>query len=341
MPITIKDVAKAAGVSITTVSMVLNNTHYKIKEETKEKVRKAAEELGYVPNNLAKSLVTQKSNLIMLMVPNLSNPFFANLCEYIAKEFEKRDYILFIYQTLGKKITIEKFSSIMDANFMAGCLIVDRSVRDFKEELHRKYKIVLLDEIDYSKDKCLMVTGDNEKGGYLAMSYLLDRGHRKIGIVAGPKDTANSSRRIAGALGAVMERDVHFDSDCLVHGNYNYEGGREAYDYLEDKDITAVFCFNDLSAFGFINRAQEKGRKIPEDLSVIGYDNLTINTIIEPKLTTIDQHLEKIAKLGVDILIEHIENREIKKKRHLITPDLCIGKTVEGGPYENTEYGIS
>ncbi len=328
MRITIKDVAKRAGVSITTVSMVLNNTHYKIKDETKAKVRKAAEELGYVPNNLAKSLVTQRSNLVMLMIPSLSNPFFAQLSTYIAEEFEKRNYTLFIYQNLGKEITIEKFSSLMDSNLIAGSLVVDRAVRDFKQELHKKYKIVFLDEIDYSKDDSLVVTGDSEMGGYLAMNHLIDKGHRNIGIVAGPKDTANSSRRIAGALDALMERDIYFDPDCLVHGNYSYEGGKEAYEYLKGKDITAAFCFNDLSAYGFMNQAKEEGKRIPEDLSVIGYDNLSINSIMEPQLTTIDQHLNEIAVKGVDILIDYIEKKEIKENRNFIPPSLHLGKTV-------------
>lgn len=336
MRVTIKDVAKKAGVSITTVSMVLNNTNYKIKNETKERVRKAADDLGYIPNNLAKSLVTQKSNLIMLMVPNLTNPFFAYLCDNISREFQKRDYTLFIYQTLDEEITMERFMRLMDSNLMAGSLVVDRSVRKFKQELHERYKIVFLDEIDYSKDDSMVVTGDNEEGGYLAMNYLLDKGHRKIGIVAGPRNTANSSRRIAGALDALMERDVPFDPDLLVHGNYNYEGGKAAYERLKDKEITAAFCFNDMSAYGFMNQAKEDGKRIPEDISVIGYDNLPINSIMEPTITTIDQHLDQIAARGVKVLIDYIEDQKINRKDNFIKPTLSLGKTVIGGPYENT-----
>ncbi|MDO4594629.1 MAG: LacI family DNA-binding transcriptional regulator [Tissierellia bacterium] len=325
--ITIKDVAKKAGVSITTVSMVLNNTENKISDKTRKKVIKAAKDLNYKPNIIAKSLVQKKSNSVLLVIPDITNPFFAHLAKKLSIEFEEKGYKLYIHNTSFEKFDEEIFQDIVDRNFIELSLLVDRKAKYFSKEVRKNKKIIFLDEIDYNEDS-ILITGNNEKGGYIATKFLLSRGYKNIAVVIGPKDTANSSRRLSGFLKCMMDNNLYFDPKNIYHGNYTLEGGYQAAKYLIKRNIDAVFCFNDMSAYGFLNYCKEKNIDVPNDLAIIGYDNLFFDNIVNPRLTSICQNWTKIAKKTAQIAEIVLNEKKLIKKKYLIEPKLIIRDSV-------------
>lgn len=330
----IKDVAKLAGVSITTVSMVLNDTNNKISEATKKKVIESAERLNYNPNRFAKALASKKSNLIMVVIPDISNPFFSLLVKKLTYYAEEYNYFLYIHNTNNKKISRESFSSLINNNYIASCLVVDRNVNNLDEALIEKNNIIFLDEVDFNDRNTHVVTGNNEKGGFLGMQYLIDQGYRDIGLLIGPRSTANSSRRLSGAIKAAMNSNVYIDSKNIIHGDYSYEQGYKSGRLFLEKKVEAIFSFADMSSYGLLNYFAENKIKVPYDISLISYDNLFLNNILSPKLTSIDQNLDKIASSAIKMADDLINERESDKKI-MIEPILVYGESV-GEKNENT-----
>lgn len=323
----IKDVAKLAGVSITTVSMVLNDTDYKISENTKKKVRKAAKELSYKPNRMARALASKKSNLIMAVIPDILNPFFSSLVKDLSYYAEKNKYFLYIYNTNNRSMKKDDLFSMVKKNYIGATLLVDRNIKNISDEEVKENNIIFLDEVDFRDRKTNMVTGNNEEGGFLAMDYLLDRDFKKIGLLIGPSDTANSSRRLSGALKAAMNRDIYIDPELIVHGDYSYEGGYKAGSYFLSKKVEAIFSFSDMSSYGLLNYFREKKIRVPQDISLISYDNLYLNDIISPRLTSVDQRLDDIARESIKMAVGLID-KEKSYEKVLIRPVLVEGESV-------------
>lgn len=330
---TIKDVAALAGVSITTVSMVLNRTDDKISAKTKEKVFLAAEELGYNANKIARALASKKSNVIMAVIPDISNPFFSVLVKFLTNYCLEYNYFLYIHNSNNKSISKKDFKALLENNYIAACLLVDRNVKGLDDEIIEKYNVIFLDEVDFSNSKKNLVTGNNELGGILAMNYLLDRGFRKIGMLIGPRSTANSSRRLSGAIKASMNRDIYIDPKNIIHGDYSYEGGYAAGKFFLDRQVDAIFSFSDMSSYGLLNYFRENKIKVPRDISLVSYDNLFLNKIVSPRLTSIDQNLERIAKEAIDLADDLINKRKIETRIE-VEPILFEGESV-GRIYEN------
>ena len=323
----IKDVAKEAGVSITTVSMVLNNTENKISQATRKKVLKAANNLNYKPNSYAKALASKKSNIIMAIVPDINNPFFSELVKELTQFAQEYSYFLYIHNTNNQKIKNQEFEKLLVSNFFAATLVVDRNVKNLDEDLVKKHNIIFLDEVDFASRNTQIVTGNNEIGGYIAMEYLIKRGFKNIGLLIGPRSTANSSRRLSGAIKAAMNYDIYIDPKNIIHGDYTYEEGYATGKFFKKRNVDAIFSFANMSSYGLINYFLEEGIKIPEDISLISYDNLFLNKIITPKLTSVDQNLREIAKNAIMIADELIKNDKVQEKI-MIKPEIVEGESV-------------
>lgn len=323
----IKDVAKEAGVSITTVSMVLNNTENKISQATRKKVLKVANNLNYKPNSYAKALASKKSNIIMAIVPDINNPFFSELVKELTQFAQEYSYFLYIHNTNNQKIKNQEFEKLLVSNFFAATLVVDRNVKNLDEDLVKKHNIIFLDEVDFASRNTQIVTGNNEIGGYIAMEYLIKRGFKNIGLLIGPRSTANSSRRLSGAIKAAMNYDIYIDPKNIIHGDYTYEEGYATGKFFKKRNVDAIFSFADMSSYGLINYFLEEGIKIPEDISLISYDNLFLNKIITPKLTSVDQNLREIAKNAIMIADELIKNDKVQEKI-MIKPEIVEGESV-------------
>lgn len=331
MAVTIKDVAKAAGVSITTVSMVLSSTDYSISEKTKRKVLEAVKKLNYVPNEFAKSLVQKKSNLIALFIPDLTNPFYPEIGKSVSIVAEQRRYNVILVNSNNNKYAENDSLRILENGVIDGALVISRDVASYPSRGAGSLAIhvVYVDDIAYEVNSdSFLVTGDNERGGYLAAEYLISQGHKKLACIDGPEDSANSARRINGFLKACEEHDLYIHSDRIVCGNYSYQGGYEAAQKLLPCDITGIFCCNDISAYGAIKRLKEENLRVPEDISVIGYDDLPMNKYLEPALTTINQYPYKIGERATHLLLNLIEGKKVEDSKVLINPKLIIRSSV-------------
>ena len=327
---TIKDVAREAGVSIATVSMVINDKADRISDDTIDRVKQVIEKLNYTPNKNAQNLQKRKTNLIALLVPDLKNSFYTEIADSAIKAAEKKGYLLTLidlpYSDSHKKRIYETFN----ANQFAGALVVSRKFDEdiliLLEEVDLPY--VLLDESIKFKDRSSLITGNNRLGGALVAEYFIKKGHRRLACITGPDNTPNSMKRLSGFVNEINKYGIILEKENIVCGNYTLEGGYEAGKELINKDITGIFAFNDLSAIGCINYFRENGKRIPEDISIIGYDHINISDYLFAKLTTVDQRVSKIGIEGVELLISKIDGKKTIGDK-FIDPIFIEGETVK------------
>ena len=276
---TLKDVAAAAGVSVTTVSLVLNNRPARVSEEKRKAIADAAKKLNYVPNQSARSLVTKQSQLVALIVPDIENLFFAALAKCVEDECAAQGYSLIVANSDDSRVT--------------------------EHEL-LQCPVVLIDRLTQC-GWCDAVGFDNYLGGRLAARYLLEGGHTRIGIVTGDTAESSAAERRRGFVDAVEQAGECFDSSLCVEGDYRFGSGYHAADQIIDGGATAVFCCNDVMALGFRQRMAERGLRVTEDMQVIGYDNILKRFGLGWRMTTVEQSVADLAAACWGMLRERID----------------------------------
>lgn len=329
---TIKDVAKKAGVSITTVSFVLNNRpDVVISEEVKKRVLSVARELDYHPSAMAAGLAGRRTRnlgvVFYLEDKIISNQFYSFVVEGMVKEtVEKNFNLLFSYvdSAYGGYPSLPK---IVREKNVDGVILIGRSepkmVGDIKE---RRIPLVAVDNFPILKGIDTIQT-DNKQGGILAVDHLIQLGHKHIGFltIAGGRPSLEERKEGWKAALAknnlVADKDYIFESDALTY----YEGyGRTKEILKKNKKTTALFCVNDEMAAGALRAARELGRSVPGDFSVVGFDNITMSNYTDPPLTTISAAKEYMGKMAVDRILELIENKELPPKRQEVPVELIV-----------------
>jgi LacI family transcriptional regulator len=342
--ITSKDVARLAGVSRSTVSLVLNNVStVKIAAETREKVLKAARELNYRPNVLAQSLKTNRSQIIGLLIPSITNPFFPAVAQGVEDVAVANGYNVFLCNTFRDRVKEENYIQTLVGKQVDG-IIVASSVHNplfLQEAQRRKIPIVTFDRrIENNGFDCIHF--DNVKGGEMAVNYLFSLGHRNIGFITTSMHSSSHSERLTGYKNAHQKAGIAVNHNYIKDDKYqnkgvkgnNYEtnvGFKLTAELLEQcPEITAVFAVNDLTALGVIKLGQ-RGIRIPEDLSVIGFDNIYLTEMITPTLTTIAQPTYQMGRQAAQILIAKLmsdrnDHDEFKDPWHLLrfAPGLVV-----------------
>jgi len=313
---TIKDVAKRAGISTTTVSLALNDPHSSISERTRKLVAQAAKELNYRPNRLAVSLVTKKTNTIGLLIANNRNTLQAAFSSQIESAAVQNGYSI-IFGTTHESVgsTIHHLYDFSDRGVDG--IIMTQSIFDDPEDTEMCLKaieelrvpVVLTDRVHTESTKDMVILNDF-KGGYEAVKYLLDIGHRKIGLVTGSMKVINCVKRMNGCKKAFEEACVPFDNSNVYEGNFSFSSGIEALPYLLGKTVTAVFTFNDMMAYGIYKAAVNFNINIPDDLSVVGFDDIFFSDIIYPPLTTIEFPIRDMASAVIKLLVKQIEDSQ-------------------------------
>lgn len=329
MRTTIKDVAEEAGVSISTVSMVMSGKADRISEQTKKRVLEVAERLDYVPNRQAQWLQSQESKVLAILVPDLSNNYYARLASAAMQTAMSNGYLLIVL-TLPEDADEQKnLRTIFRGGYIGGVLIASRRFDSIRKDLvgNKQISYVLMDESIAESDSRYLVTGDKELGGQIAARHFLEMGHRKFACITGPEGAPNSVRRLEGFVGELKRNGIEIPEENIYRGDYDAKSGYEGAAALEGKDFTAVFAFNDLSAIGAMRYFQERGYRIPEDVSIIGYDHIQTSDYVYPRLTTVDQNLNTIAVAGTEALINLITGKPVLSEQ-LIAPTLIAGETV-------------
>ncbi|MBO1002646.1 LacI family DNA-binding transcriptional regulator [Pseudogracilibacillus auburnensis] len=330
MKVTIYDVAKKANVSIATVSKVINNTG-RISEKTKIKVKDVMEELNYRPNMLASALMGKQTKTIGLLIPDLVNPFFAELARSIEDRGNELDYNIVICNTDYKNSKENKYLSLLKQKSVDGFILASGFENlDKVEELMKQDIPVVIVARDFPMFSVNAVALDDFMGGYLAANHLIELGHENIGVVA--RDLWSNRERLRGFKHALEETGLELNSNFEFIDEIDHiKAGREiATKYMNSKNKpTAIFACNDLLAAGVIQMAKELGFKIPDDLSIVGFDNTSIASIIEPPLTTIAQPIQNMGKEVMDLMITTIKGEKKEKSRIMLLPSLVRRKTTK------------
>jgi LacI family transcriptional regulator len=307
----IKDVAIKAGVSITTVSHVINKTRF-VSDDLTNRVHKAMDDLKFFPNSLARGLRSGRTKTIGLVVPDISNQFFAEISRKIEDKGFEYGYSVILCNTDDDRKKEKNYIEVLTAKQVDGILFISAgdSSNNLDKPININTPIVVVDR-EINEINADIVFVDNNNGGYKATKYLIELGHRHIGCISGPSQTTPSAQRLSGYKRALQEAKLNIDENIIRQGDYRYPSGEKAMRELlmVAHPPTAVFICNDMMAIGAFQAVYQLGLKIPDDISIIGFDNIPISQAIYPSLTTIEQPIIEMAELVVNLLIEKIKLR--------------------------------
>lgn len=327
MAIKLTDVAKKAGVSPTTVSRVINN-YGSLSQKTIDKVNQAMKELNYQPNSLARSLQGKNTQLIGLIFPTVSNPFYGELIDKIETKLFERGYKCIICDSANNPEKERNYINMLSANKVDG-IIAGAHNLGIKEYENIELPIIAFDR--HLANGIPIVGSDNFQGGYLATETLYLRGAKKIGILTGSqKSNSPTNRRLNGYLTFIEEKKL---TPIVFKFEQNYQSvalkNIEIKRILENEDIDALFCTDDLTALLVYNQCCELGISVPDDLKLIGYDGTKFIQNYFPYLTTLAQPMTDYADILIDLLMQRIKNAEQPLEDHYFLPVKFIqGKTI-------------
>jgi LacI family transcriptional regulator len=324
--VTIIDVAKAAGVSYSTVSRVVNNKTY-VKPETRAKVLQAMTRLGYQANLQARSLAGGRSNVIGLLVVDLTTQYVGEIIRGIDDILTANQYELMLYTTHRRKRKESAYVNMMARGLADGLLILlPRDPEAYLRSLRqRDFPYVLIDQLGID-DNDLTVTASNLDGGYEATKHLIDLGHRRIGIITGWMDMVSACHRLNGYKQALADSNIPFDEQLVYEGNFTQLSGFHGTNYLLDieKPPTAIFASSDLTAMGVMDAVRGRNLTVPTDLSIVGFDDVPMSSVLLPKLTTVRQPLVKMGQRATQMLLELIQKPEEKQSSIVLPTKLIV-----------------
>jgi LacI family transcriptional regulator, repressor for deo operon, udp, cdd, tsx, nupC, and nupG len=311
----IREVAKRAGVSTATVSRVLSRPDV-VSPDTRIRVLKAVERLGYAPNSVAKNLRTLKSRKLLVTVPDISNPFFSLILQGIEDTAQKNGYSVLLGDTQHDERREERYALMLKQKEADGLIFLGHRLPQVAASVVQELApqcAPIVNGCEFSAELGVpSVHIDNAKAASEAMQHLYDLGHRMIGVVTGPLLSPLSRDRLQGALAAA--RSQGGEADVIVtQGDFSIRSGSEAAEVLLDRaePPTAVFCFNDEMAMGLIGAARRRGLRIPDDLSVVGFDDIRFAECIDPPLTTIAQPMREIGEGTARLLLEILNGSQL------------------------------
>lgn len=324
---TIKDVALRAGVSVTTVSHVVNATRL-VSTEGRERVEAAIRELGYVPSAVARSLKSNTTRTLGMLIPNCSNPYFAEIVRTVEDRCFAAGYNLVLCNTDDEPERQGVYLQVLGERRIDGVIVVstgdDASLRIMLQGL--KMPVVLVDrEIDGLPYD--LVETAHQQGALLATRHLVSLGHRRIACIRGPEGLAPADQRVAGWRAGLAEAGLDTEEDALLwQGDFSSQSGYEALHAIlrSDRRPTAVFVCNDLMAIGALCAAHEAGVRVPDELSVVGFDDIELARFASPPLTTVAQPKRRIGALAVDMLIERVSRRRHEVRSMVLEPELVV-----------------
>jgi LacI family transcriptional regulator len=327
---TIKEVADQAGVSVATVSRVVNKTGY-VSLDLQERVQEAMRALNYRPSALARSLRRQETQTIGILVPQLDQPFFSALAFAAEKALFSSDYRALICSAEERRDKEDAYIEMLMRQRVDGVILVPtgQSSDNVRRLLDEGVPVVLVDR-DLPNLSINRVMCDNRRGGAQAIEHLLALGHQRIGVIGGPEYSESIIERMNGARGALEAAGIPFDPDLFVTGSLlQFEMGYTAGRNLLQRESrpTAIFALTDVMAIGVLHAAVELGLWLPDELSVIGYDNIPIAAYSIPELTTIAQPIYAMGEAAADILIRHVREIEAPIETIKLDTQLMLRKS--------------
>jgi LacI family transcriptional regulator len=310
MAATREDVERRAKVSAATVSYVINGGPRPVAPETRARVLEAIKELGYQPNAVARNLRMKRTFTIGLVIPDFRNPYFAEVVGAIEEAATEKGYKVILLHSRYDPVKEAQFVDLLRTERVEGVIWIPATSNLDSPKTLSEYAIptVVYDRISTQTDMLAMVA-DNYNGGYLATRHLLELGHKRIGYISRPVELSHSQGRLQGYKDALKESGIEVETGLIVKGGFELEEGKQAFYKLceQAEPPTAVFTFNDIMAIGVLRGAWEKGIRVPEEMSVVGFDDIVQAAYTCPALTTI--HLDKgeMGRRGVELLMQLIK----------------------------------
>lgn len=326
--VTVDDVAKKAGVSMMTVSRAINNKDG-VGEKTRQRILQIANEMGYRPSNLARSLATQRTGTIGLMVPDISNPFFSQIAHGVETVAFEAGYTVFLLNTdeiVEREIAV--LNSLWEKRVDGLILCSSRlEQRDLVERLNHFPAVVLINR-RFSADVHHVCTFniDDQQVAKLAIDHLVAAGHQQIAFIAGPKHSASSQERLIGYQSSLAAHGLPMNHTYIEHCTPNTAGGYSAAFKLlkSHHEISAFFAFNDLTATGVIRACIDLKRRVPEDVAVIGVDDIPLASLVTPALSTLRIDKRKLGASAMNMLTALMHGKQTEKWQQNVSPKLIV-----------------
>ena len=325
---TMKDVADLAGVSKTTVSHVINETRF-VEVSTRSKVLQAMKELGYYPNTVARSLRSGETKTIGMIVPDSTNLFFADIARRIENYGYENGYSVILCNSDNNIDKQQNYINTLISKQVDGVIFI--SSGESREDLQRlsesEIPIVVADRI-VPLNLADVVLINNEEAGYIATKYLIDLGHRRIACITGSSELNPSMRRVEGYRRALSENEIVVPEEYIVQGDFQFQSGEMMMTKLMNlpQRPTAVFVLNDMMAIGAVSAARRLGVGVPDDVSIVGFDDIALASLLYPPLTTMAQPTEEIARVAVELLIQKIAHQDVdhENKKYVLNARLIV-----------------
>ena len=311
----IKDIARIAGVSPSTVSRALANSP-RVSQGTRERIQAIARDMDYTPSLAARSLVMGSSPIIGVISPTLSDPYIASVMKGLEEASHAKGYQRLVASTQGDADREIEMVRMLLGHNVGGLIILSSRAQGAYQELLTQIDVpVVFVNSLHTGEQVYNVATDNEHGGWLATSHLIEQGHQQIAYLAGPMRGRSHMARAAGYRRALEEAGLTFEQRLMIPGDGSIRAGREALHWWlsqpQNRRPTAIFCYNDLSALGLLSEAYQQGVSIPDQLSVMGFDNVPVAEISIPPLTTVEQRTHELGRLAVTSLLNALERKPV------------------------------
>lgn len=332
-PVTIRQVAETAGVSIQTVSRVINN-RYDVAAETRQRVQGAIQQLGYQPNAIARGLASKRSQTLGIVTYDFSDQFFTQVVTGAEREAHRHNYFLMLGSTVCGPNEEPKYLRLLTERHVEGVLLA-RLEGGQDDEIHLRelselgVPVVVTgfhpDRYDFH-----LVDIDNHAGGYLAARCLIENGHRRIATITGPLTSQSARDRLAGYQKALAEAEIPYDERLVVEGEYSHRSGYQAMQQLLERKVPfdAIFSHNDRMAIAAISALRAAGLRVPEDISIVGYDDIPEAEFAVPPLTTIRQPAVEVGASAVRLLFNMIDHPETPPQKVILGVELIRRESV-------------
>ncbi len=338
MIVTMMDIAKKAQVSRQTVSDVLNDKwkEKRISEETRRRIQATAQQLNYRRNNIARSLVMKKTNILGLLIPCVTHSFWPQLARSVEETARENGYhILLCHMDDDCQREVEKINLLLEYR-VAGLIVSpahDRQdVNIYIQLLNDRMNFVLVDKC-LNGIECNFVGTDDRAGAYEAVTHLINLGHRHIAHIRGPQSASTAKGRLQGYRQALADNNVAFDPSLVEENGFQREDGYKAAEkFLKlDKKPTAIFAVTDMAAIGAMQALKERGLKVPEDMAVVGFADIEAASIVDPPLTTVRELVMEMGRTAVQIILKEIEGKEREEREDtqkiILKPTLVVRKS--------------
>ncbi|MBG9718698.1 ribose operon transcriptional repressor RbsR [Bacillus mycoides] len=321
---TIKDVAKLAGVSVATVSRVLNKNGY-VHEDTLKKVERAIEMLDYKPSTVARSLYNKKSRLIGLVVPNIVNPFFPEVARAVEDVAYKQGYTVVLCNSDESLEKEKQYIDVLRQNNVDG-FIVATNPQNSVNYMNLSIPVVAIDRM--FNERIPTVYADNYAGSQAATKLLIDKGCKHIAHIRGPRDVSTANERFEGFVDVIMQNNLSY---MIAESTFDPANSEQVtVELLEEyPHIDGIVAGNDLIAIGVVKAALQKGISIPEELQIIGFDGISLTEMMYPSITTVAQPIYEMGKIATELLLEQMEGNPLEEKHYRLPIEIIERNTTK------------